>query len=1525
MASRFEIRPKKAVKSLRLSGVLLGGIIFLTAGLLHAQLIDVDFNNDSGGATHGGPSVGPNMSGAAVLGTAGDQWNGINATNGSGISLNYANGSASTVAMSFSSGGGYDAKAYSGSTPFASTAYDALTEDYLYNANVPQTITLSGLATNATYNLILYNAADNGSGAAGRITFFTVNGSSQYAIWNGTNSTLTAGIDYVNFTSAASDGSGNLVITYTGNGSAEGDIDGFQIQAVPGSGMAQTNNATAYTWTTLAGRSPIGSADGVGSAVEFNQPEGVAVDASGNVYVADAYNETIRKVTAAGVSSTIAGFAGISGTNDGVGSNARFNFPAAVAFDVAGNLYVADYLNETIRKITPVGTNWVVTTIAGMAGSYGSADGTGSDAQFGYPSGIAVDSATNIYVADYGNSTIRELTLVGTNWVVSTIAGSVGQPGTSDGTGSDAQFGYPSGITVDNATNIYVADSGNRTIRKITLIENNWVVSTIAGSAGNPGTSDGTGTNAQFDGPAGIVVDRSGNLYVADTAIRKINSAGVVSTLAGSPTSGSADGTGSSAQFNRLQGIALDSAGNIYVADSFNNEIRKVTSAGLVRTLAGQAVTAGSTDGTGGDARFNIPEGVAVDSADNIYVADFDNNTIRQISSAGVVSTLGGLSPYSGTNDGVGSNARFSRPKGVTVNSGGTLYVADSFNYTIRQVTSSGVVSTIAGLAGNYGYSDGTGINAQFDSPSAIAMDNSGNLYVADSSTIRKITPRTRFNPITGLFTTSWAVTTIAGKSGVPGNADGVGINAQFYLLSGIALDSTGNIYVADSGNNAIRKITPVGTNWVVTTIAGSNAQFDFPVGIAVDSSGNLYVADEGHSTVNKITPIGNNWIVSIIGGLVGSFYSFDGAGTAAQFSGPYGITVDSAGNLYVADSGNNTIRKGVFTAYGNANPAPYAKPPMNGQLTVTLIPTNAMGQWRFPWEVVWRNSGQSASNLVAGNYPVELRNVPGWLAIPSSLTVGVTNNVMLTNQYYPTISTVDTNSGGTLRVTLGPSPPVGAGWRFLGDTTPFYPSGYSTNLVAGTYLIQFAAVGGRVTPPNLSVQVQAGLTTLLAENYLLAGSAPSQVLLPVPVPPANINDLNDYPFGFNGQLQSDVGYGSGVAVQTNVVLTAAHMVFNDQTLSYVSQAYWYFQREAGAFEPEPLQARGWYVLSGYAAQRTNDLAELAPGTSTPQSRNFDVAALYFLSPVAGGGYGGYLPSDASPNPWLTGNSLKMLVGYPVDGSEFGDASITTNAGKMYQTQPQPYPLSLSTDSVTNRQEVYIAPWFLSYPGNSGGPVYAQFNGYYYPAGVYLGTLYSGVTPYASAVRAIDSDVVNLITNAEALADGGTNNTGGGVITIIPNQALSAFNPGYLQFQLSPASAVTAGAGWRLQGDSSYLSAPNSIRAVTSTNASVQFNPIPGWNLPTNQAVSVVAGTINSYMAFYTVSNPVLAVNGTVGIGITGTTGTVYVIQRRNSLTSGSWTNISTNTITSGGFNLLLPNPATNGPVNFYRAVWLGQ
>ncbi len=233
-----------ATQSSRFSIVLAIGIGLQSASLLQAQLINVDFNQNNGvGWGGGGPDPGPTMSGAALIGTAGDYWNGINVNSGINLSMKYANGSNAPVRMTFTSGGGYDANSFGGSTPFAGSPGGALMEDYLYNGGTNQTIMLSALATNSAYNLVLYNAADAGAGAAGRITFFTVNGITKNSVWDASSSTWIAGIDYVNFTSALSDGSGNLVITYTGSGSMEGDINGFQIQAAP-FGINASNDGT---------------------------------------------------------------------------------------------------------------------------------------------------------------------------------------------------------------------------------------------------------------------------------------------------------------------------------------------------------------------------------------------------------------------------------------------------------------------------------------------------------------------------------------------------------------------------------------------------------------------------------------------------------------------------------------------------------------------------------------------------------------------------------------------------------------------------------------------------------------------------------------------------------------------------------------------------------------------------------------------------------------------------------------------------------------------------------------------------------------------------------------------------------------------------------------------------------------------------------------------------------------------------------------------------------------------------------
>jgi serine/threonine protein kinase len=323
----------------------------------------------------------------------------------------------------------------------------------------------------------------------------------------------------------------------------------------------------------------------------------------------------------------------------------------------------------------------------------------------------------------------------------SSLAGEPGIRGHADGPGTLAQFNLPNNVAVDKTGNVYVADTANNTIRKIAT---NGMVSTLAGLAGSPGSADGAGSLARFWAPFGIAVNDAGNLFVADTAnntIREITPNGVTSTLAGAAGHpGSKDGTGNEAQFRNPWSVTVDSSGNVLVADMSNNTIRKITPAGVVTTLAGQAGISGNADGFGSSARFNHPFGVAVDSANNIYVSDTANNAIRKIIPGGTVVTVAGLPGYVGNADGNGDNARFSGPQGLATDQAGNIYVADTGNGAIREITPLGAVKTLPALAGvEVAAKSGAG----FNSPQGVALDGAGNIYVADTGNqvVRKITP----------------------------------------------------------------------------------------------------------------------------------------------------------------------------------------------------------------------------------------------------------------------------------------------------------------------------------------------------------------------------------------------------------------------------------------------------------------------------------------------------------------------------------------------------------------------------------------------------------------------------------------------------------------------------------------------------------------------------------------------------------------------------------------------------------------
>ena len=678
-----------------------------------------------------------------------------------------------------------------------------------------------------------------------------------------------------------------------GSRSSSGTDNNSSAPVVMGGSVQVNPLSLSQVVSTFAG--PIPGFDGTGLEAAFNWPYAVTTDGT-NLYVADSGHHTIRKIDiATRAVTTLAGVVGLTGSADGAGAAARFNYPLGIASD-GTNLFVSDSNNKTIRKIE-IATG-MVTTLCGSPGLSGSVNGVGATARFDGPTGITTDGI-NLYVTDFVNSTIRQVVIA--TGAVTTIAGSAGNSGTEDGTGEAARFRNPDGIITDGV-NLFVTDTDNSTIRKVVIATG--AVTTIAGSAGNSGTEDGTGGTARFNRPKGIAVNGA-ILYVVDQnnqTIRMIDTVtAVVTTLCGSAGSlGKADGVGTVAKFDGPAGITTDGT-NLYIADTGNGSIRKIVIATKSVTTFAGSPSGGLTNGHGAEARFSSPLGITTDGK-RLFVADTWNNAIRMIDiSTGAVTTLAG-NGIMGMSDGIGTLASFDFPHGITTD-GKNLYITDQDNSTIRKmVISTGVVTTLAGSPGMEGSTDGTGTAARFNRPGGITTDGT-NLYVTDSHNprIRKVVIATG------------VVTTLAG-SGVSGWDDGTGAAASFWAPSGITTDGT-NLYITDDGNHLVRKV--VIATGVVTTIAGTRgvngstdgtgtaALFSTPRGITTDGT-NLYICDYGNTIRQMVIATG---VVTTIAGSAVSYGFIDGTGSAARFNTPEGITTDGV-SLYVTDRENNSIRK---------------------------------------------------------------------------------------------------------------------------------------------------------------------------------------------------------------------------------------------------------------------------------------------------------------------------------------------------------------------------------------------------------------------------------------------------------------------------------------------------------------------------------------------------------------------------------------------------------------------------------------
>ena len=569
--------------------------------------------------------------------------------------------------------------------------------------------------------------------------------------------------------------------------------------------------------TVVAGNGVRGfSGDGgPATSASLYYPAGVAVDAAGNLYIADQYNHRIRKVSPSGIISTVAGIypgGGFSG-DGGPATSASLSLPTGVAVDAAGNLYIADLGNSRVRKVN---TSGIITTAAG--GGTGGDGGPATSALL-WPAGVAVDAAGNLYIADQYHNRIRKVSPSG---IISTVAGN-GTPGFSGDGGPATSASFSAGgVAMDAAGNLYIADGGNNRIRRV---DASGIITTVAGNGLYKfGGDGGPATTASLSNPCGVALDAAGNLYIADSGnkrIRKVSPSGIISTVAGNGTRGfSGDGgPATSASLYYPTGVAVDAAGNLYIADRGNDRIRRVNAAGIISTLAGNGTYGFSGDGGPATAAsLRLPTGVAVDAAGNLYIADTYNGRVRKVTPSGTISTVaGGGAMYPG-DGGPATRASLDEPAGVVVDGAGNLYIAGpgtvgSNKNHVHKVSSSGTISIVAGYGGHgCGGDGGPATVAGLYSPSGVAVDGAGNIYIADknSNRIRRVDVSGMITSVAG--STTWDLFCSEITCPVFKGDGGPATSASLCAPSAVTLDAAGNLYIADSGHDRIRKVAASAT-----------------------------------------------------------------------------------------------------------------------------------------------------------------------------------------------------------------------------------------------------------------------------------------------------------------------------------------------------------------------------------------------------------------------------------------------------------------------------------------------------------------------------------------------------------------------------------------------------------------------------------------------------------------------------------------------------------------------------------------
>lgn len=886
----------------------------------------------------------------------------------------------------------------------------------------------------------------------------------------------------------ALDGAGNIYIADTSNN---------RIRMV---------TASTGVITTVAGNGAATFAGdgGAATAASVFDPRGVAVDAAGTIFVADFGNQRIRMVSA-GIISTVAGTGTAGFSNDGGQAiSANLNNPLSVAVDAVGNIYVADFFNTRIRRFRVGAT---ITTVAGNGTQGISGDGgPATAASFNGPVGVALDTLGNIYVADDFNNRIRKIT--GPPGVIASVAGNGTAGGAGDGNlATGANLSSPAGVAVDSARNIYVADLNNHRIRKVTVATG--IITTVVGNGVQAFAGDGAAaSSASMNSPRTVVLDNAGNMYVADSLnqrIRKIAAAtGVITTVVGNGTQGFAGDGGppTSANLSTPFGVAVDGAGNLYVADTGNNRIRKVTIAtGTITTLAGNGTAGFSGDGgLAGGAVLNSPRGVAVDRAGNVYIADFTNNRIRKITVAtGIITTVAGTGTNGFSGDGgPATSANIANPRGIAFDGAGNLYFADLTNDRVRKISATtGIITTLAGDGTSAFSGDGgSPTGARLSGPFNVTIDDAGNVYIADTGNqrVRKFSQAVPGAPTIGTATSGNVQASVAFTPGIAGGSPITGYTVTASPGGVTATGASSPIVIAGLTNGTAYTFTVTATNAIGMGVASAASNSVTPAVPAPPGAPTIGTATPGNTQASvSFTPPGSAGTSPITGYTV---TSSPGSFTASGAGSPLVVTGLTNGTAYTFTvTATNAVGTGVASAASNSVvPAPVTPPGAPTNITATAgnaqasvsfsAPGNDGGSAITGYTVTsspgnFTATGASSPIVVTGltngttyTFTVTAANVSGSSAASTAsntVTPGTTPGA-------PTIASV---MGGNTQVSVAFAPPASNGGLTILDYTATCGTQSATN--ATSPIIVTGLING--TPVTCTVKARNAIGSSAASQ----------------------------------------------------------------------------------------------------------------------------------------------------------------------------------------------------------------------------------------------------------------------------------------------------------------------------------------------------------------------------------------------------------------------------------------------------------